>query len=87
VEYEELRDSRKVISAVRSEDRTERRYIHTSCQSALVRYERSRGDGKGTYTPDSGRDSMSGMFPQFIHLNVLFGIEQIDEILRMGCHL
>jgi hypothetical protein len=30
VEYEEFRDSKKVISAVRSEDKTERRYIHTS---------------------------------------------------------
>jgi hypothetical protein len=30
VEYDEFKDNRNVISAVRSEERTERRYIHTS---------------------------------------------------------
>jgi len=30
---------------------------------------------------------MTGMFPQFIHLDMLFGIKQIDKILRMGRHV
>ena len=30
---------------------------------------------------------MSGMFPQLVHLNMLFSIEQVDKVLRMGCHL
>lgn len=29
---------------------------------------------------------MSSVFPQFIDLNMLFGVQQLDVILRMGRH-